>query len=77
VGVMMMGFMRDMVRLNQIPEEIFLPPRERPLTPYTDKPNELLESDSRMIAGRNPPIATESVSETHNPAISKDSPANK
>jgi hypothetical protein len=49
----------------------------RELTPYTDKPNELLESDSRMIAGRNPPIATESVSETYNPAISKDSPANK
>jgi hypothetical protein len=30
-----------------------------------------------MIAGRNPPIAQESVSETNNPAISKDSPANK
>jgi hypothetical protein len=42
----------------------------------TDQPSELLESDSRMIAGRNPPISQDAVSE-NNPAISKESPANK
>lgn len=47
------------------------------LTNSTDKPSELLETDSRMIAGRNPPISQEAVSETNNPAIGKDSPANK
>lgn len=43
----------------------------------TDQPSELLESDSRMIAGRNPPISQDAVSENNNPAISKESPANK
>jgi hypothetical protein len=30
-----------------------------------------------MISGRNPPIPKDAVSESNNPAISKDSPANK
>lgn len=47
------------------------------LTLATDQPSELLESDSRMIAGRNPPISQDAVSENNNPAISKESPANK
>jgi hypothetical protein len=51
--------------------------RVQSLTTLTDKPNELLESDSRMIAGRNPPISQDAVSDSHNPAIGKDSPANK
>lgn len=48
-----------------------------PLTNSTDQPSELLESDSRMIAGRNPPISQDAVSEANNPAIGKESPANK
>ena len=47
------------------------------LTITIDQPSELLESDSRMIAGRNPPISQDAVSENNNPAISKESPANK
>ena len=47
------------------------------LTQSTDQPNETLETDARMISGRNPAINQEVVSENINPAISKDSPANK
>ena len=46
------------------------------LTSSIDQPSELLESDSRMIAGRNPPISQDAVSD-NNPAIGKESPANK
>lgn len=44
--------------------------------PIADKPDETLESDARMISGRNPPIPKESVG-PNNPQISNESPVNK
>lgn len=46
------------------------------LTTHTDKPNETLESDARMISGRNPPIEKGAMA-PHNPQVGKESPANK
>lgn len=42
-----------------------------------DKPDETLETDARMISGRNPPIPKEAVSENSNPQIGEESPVNK
>ncbi|KAM0715525.1 hypothetical protein Q7P37_009023 [Cladosporium fusiforme] len=41
-----------------------------------DRPNETLESDARMISGRNPPIEKGAMT-PHNPQVGKESPANK
>ena len=47
------------------------------LTKSTDQPNETLESDARMISGRNPAINEEAVNENSNPVVGNESPANK
>jgi len=57
--------------------EIFSKHSSHPLTHITDQPNETLETDARMISGRNPTIPKEAVSENNNPHIGKESPANK